>query len=470
MADPFSELCLAFVGIDAALDNTSWEPLTPWIPTGPALLGYLNKNSKIMPPGYNPVFLAPLKANAQRLADNIYGLYESRLNLGWPEKFAFSRTVMHSDGLLGAASAWSDPPRLAAVQRFQAVVSDIFESFITKTSSPVFERLNMSGKLPPLVMFGSEPELGPCTIKVDDIQALCLPPGSLPSLLLDLSLVTQPAKYASWPLLWGVIGHEAGGHAVTHAVRGPAGCGPKLADELKALLAGLPGISGQGIQFWGEWADEAAADVYGLLNIGPSFALSLGAWLTMSHKEKKIGNTATIVSGIVLDLHPAELLRMYVVKGAFRELSNLRNQVTWLTTIQQAIDVAADGIDHIAIDFGDRLNPEFWPLAKAISDAELVGRTIVTKKMDALDGYSIQDIETWNDTDEAVATKVRDEALLGHRLTGLGADPAQLIAGATMALSTDHRWFDTLNTRLSEALDECYRTDKVFNGWPSPVV
>lgn len=466
MADPFSELCLAFVGIDAALDNTGWEPLTPWIPTGQALLGYLNENSKIIPPGYDSVFLAPLKANTQRLADNMYALYASRLNLGWPEKFAFSRTVMHSDGLLGAASAWSDPPRLAAVQRFQVVVSDIFESFITKTSSPVFEQLNMSGKLPPLVSFGSEPELGPCTIKVDDIQAWCLPLGSLPSPLLDLSLVTQPAKYASWPLLWGVIGHEAGGHAVTHAVRGPAGKGPKLADELKALLAGLPGISGQGTQFWGEWADEAAADVYGLLNIGPSFALSLGAWLTMCHKEQKIDNTATIVSGIVIDLHPAELLRMYVVKGAINALSNLTNQGAWLTVIQQAIDTASVGIADIKINFGDSLNPEIWPLADARKDAELVGRTIVTQRMAALGGYSIQDIETWDDADEAVATKVRDEALLGHRLTGFGADPAQLIAGATMALSTDHKWFDTLNTRLSEALDECYRIDKVFKGWP----
>lgn len=466
MADPFSELCQAFDGIDAASDNTKWVPLTPWIPNGPALLDYLNKNSTSIPPGYDAVFLAPLTANVQRLADNIYALYEGRLNLGWTENFAFSRTVMHIDGLLGAASAWSDPRGLAAVQRFQAVVSDIFESFITKTSSPVFERLNMGGKLPPLAMFGSEPELGPCTIKVDDIQAWCLPPGSLPSPLLDLSVVCQPAGYASWPLLWGVIGHEAGGHAVTHAVRGPAGKGPKLADELKTLLAGLPGISGQGIQFWAEWADEAAADVYGLLNIGPSFALSLGAWLTMSHKEKKIGNTATSVAGIVLDLHPAELLRMYVVKGAVSVLSNLTNQGTWLTAIQQAIDTASVGIAHIEINFGDSLNPEIWPLADARMDAELVGRTIATAKMAALDGYSIQDIETWNNADEAVATKVRDEALLGHRLTGLDANPAQLIAGATMALSTDHKWFDTLNSRLSEALDECYRTDKVFNGWP----
>ena len=459
MTEPFSELCLAFGGIDAALDNTGWVPLTPWIPSGPALLDYLNRNSSFIPPGYDPVFLQPLKANTQRLADNIYALYETRLNLGWPEAFAFSRTVMHSDGLLGAASAWSDPRSRAAVQRFEAVVSDIFESFITKTSSPVFQRLNISRKLPPLVTFGSEPELGPCTIKVDDIQKFCLPLGTQESPLLDISVVTQPAGYASLPLLWGIIGHEAGGHAVTHAV-------PGLAAELKELLAALPGISGQGTQFWGEWADEAAADVYGLLNIGPSFALSLGAWLTMCHKEKKIENTATIVSGIVIDLHPAELLRMYVVKGAINALSNLTSRGTWLTAIQQAIDTASVGIADIEINFGDSLNPEIWPLADARKDAELVGRTIVTQRMAALGHYSIQDIETWDDADEAVAIKVRDEALLGHRLTGFGADPAQLIAGATMALSTDHKWFDTLNTRLSEALDECYRIDKVFKGWP----
>ena len=467
MADPFSELCQAFDGIDAALDNTKWVPLTPWIPTGPALLDYLNKNSTSIPPRYDAVFLTPLKANLQRLADNIYVLYESRLNLGWPENFAFSRTAMHTDGLLGAASAWSDPRGLAAVQRFQAVVSDIFESFITKTSSPAFEPLKLVGKLPPLVMFGLEPELGPCTIKVDCIQALCLPLGSLPSPLLDLSIVCQPVAYASCPLLWGVIGHEAGGHAVTQAVRGPLGEGPKLADELKTLLKELRGISGQGIHFWAEWADEAAADVYGLLNIGPSFALSLGAWLTMSHKEKKIGNTAISVGGIVLDLHPAELLRMYVVKGAVSVLSNLTNKATWLKTIQEAIDKASVGIAHIEINFGDSLNPEIWPLAAASMDAELVGRTIATAKMDALAGYSIQDIETWNDDNEALATKIRDEALLGRSLTGLGANPAQLIAGATMALSTDHKWFDALNSRLSEALDECYRTDKVFKGWPA---
>ena len=106
-----------------------------------------------------------------------------------------------------------------------------------------------------------------------------------------------------------------------------------------------------------------------------------------------------------------------------------------------------------------------WPLAKASADAELVGYTIVTKKMVKLGGASIQDIETWDDRDEEVATKVYGAAKGRSPLTGLGADPAQLIAGTTMALAENHTLYDELNDLLGKALDECYANDKVFKGW-----
>src|SRR5271166_5756865 len=98
-------------------------------------------------------------------------------------------------------------PLSAPLQRFQAVVSNFFRSFLSsekrsKANIPLRERLA------PLAMFQHDPSLGPFAFTVDEVSQLI---GA------NVGVLSLPASYAADPLIWAVLAHETGGHIVTHS-------------------------------------------------------------------------------------------------------------------------------------------------------------------------------------------------------------------------------------------------------------
>jgi hypothetical protein len=101
------------------------------------------------------------------------------------------------------------------------------------------------------------------------------------------------------------------------------------------------------------------------------------------------------------------------------------------------------------------------PLAEAADAARKVGRMIATHKFRALNDRSIQDIETWDDADEAAAEAISARILQRQSIVGHG-DDAQLLAGATLALLQKPERYDEAQSLLNAALDESFRTDPVW--------
>ena len=101
------------------------------------------------------------------------------------------------------------------------------------------------------------------------------------------------------------------------------------------------------------------------------------------------------------------------------------------------------------------------PLAEAADAARKVGRMIATQKFKALNDRSIQDIETWDDADEAAAEAISARILQRQSIVGHG-DDAQLLAGATLALLQKPERYDEAQSLLNAALDESFRTDPVW--------
>ena len=73
------------------------------------------------------------------------------------------------------------------------------------------------------------------------------------------------------------------------------------------------------------------------------------------------------------------------------------------------------------------------PLSDAADAARQVGRMIATQHVQTLNDRCIQDIETWDDADEAAAQAIAARLLQRQSIVGHG-DDAQLLAGATLAL------------------------------------
>jgi len=98
--------------------------------------------------------------------------------------------------------------------------------------------------------------------------------------------------------------------------------------------------------------------------------------------------------------------------------------------------------------------------------ARNMGGFIATAKLSALAGHSIQDIETWDDSDEDRAMAVKNATLAGRSIGNLG-DDAQLLAGVTLALLDRPNLYDAATRALNDGLDLSFKRDPIW-GAPQP--
>jgi hypothetical protein len=138
------------------------------------------------------------------------------------------------------------------------------------------------------------------------------------------------------------------------------------------------------------------------------------------------------------------------------------SKTAWLVQLQEISKEAGNGvttIDVVDVDSGRVV--QALPLSMMAQAAQAVGDYIVTAKLNALGGHSIQDIETWDDVDEAAAQTIFAAAKAEKSLIGLG-DDAQLLAGATMAFYDNPAGYDAITGVLDDALDDSFARDPVF--------
>jgi len=236
---------------------------------------------------------------------------------------------------------------------------------------------------------------------------------------------------------------------------------------------------------WSYWIDEASADVYGLLNIGPAFAPNQAAFFAAIEAEgdnppprlRTISKFDPRDPNKILDPHPTDILRLHLAHGVIDTLSHLsgRTRAGYIKLIEDLAGLLTTGdtvaiAGNIPID-GERLQPLEMsvPLNIMAQVARNVGGFIATAKLDALNGRSIQQIETWDDPDEAHAMAVKEALLSGRAIGDLG-DDADLLAGATMALLERPALYDAVTAALNDGLDLSFERDPIWGLPPKETV
>lgn len=411
-----------------------------------------------LPEPYRTSYAAALATALPDVVVQLRQQLERHLAAGVPSDVAMAEARAYADTLVGAVRDWGIADYHAPLTRFEAVVSNLYRSFLAQdqrahTALPLIETV------PPLVTFASGPDHGPFTVPADRVRTLT---GTA------IGVVSLPACYAQHPLLWAALAHETGGHDVMHA-------DPGLLDQLAAGVRQLDSIVPALRPLWVTWLEEVASDVYGILNIGPIYAVGLTAFFAALEASRATAagqphgavgtvNTILAVSRTGLrDAHPVDLLRLHVAMGVVDTLTGLSadRRAGWLALLDAVAASAAGGATAIdAYDADTRSVVQHLPLATMTDSARAIGRYIATAHLPALAGHAIQDIETWDDTDDTAAAAIAAAAATSS-ITAMG-DDAQLLAGAILALLRSPSAYPQLTARLAAALDDSFTRDPIF--------
>ncbi len=447
MADAFEQIWQRLATVD--LFGQGGEAL----PSATDLPLAVTAGAAQMPHVYQDTYIAPLETNMARLLASI------------PDNASTVETLTAA-----VYQHQANDPMRAPLNRFLAVISNLYRSFLDDNKR-ANAGVTLTETLPPLAMFQNDGSSGPFTMPVDDVISII---GG------EVGVVSLPATYANDPIIWASLTHEVCGHDVTHADAG-------LLDELTAGVATAfagapsdPSIARDDLaSLWGYWMDEAVADVYGLLNMGPIFATNLAFFFVALNKLG--GGTAELrmVSGFdrgdpkkMLDPHPTDILRLHLAIGVIDTLTGLAlaDRTRYIADLEALAATLAKGatvqlVGHVPAAGGGLAPLQVKvPLAYMQQSARNVGGYIASAKLVALNDHGIQDIETWDDGDEARATIIRDALLAGKSIVSQG-DDAQLLAGTTLALLQKPDQYDAFTVQLNAALDESFATDP-FWGMP----
>jgi hypothetical protein len=436
----------------------SGPPAIPWgerVPSPEDVRVALEGAADALPLSYDQGYTAPFKSELARALQRAGGdtiLIETLAGAVYD----------HAAGDIG--------PQLG---RFLAVVSNLYRSFLSSKRRSAAD-FPLAEVMPPLAMFQSDGRNGPFTIPVDSVASLF---GG------TVGVVSLPSSYRDHPLLWASLAHETGGHDVIHA---DGGLLPELTDGVRSFFGGGQiGSSGRLslAQFlgllWSWWMDEAVSDVYGVMNIGPSFGLNLAVFFAaLNERVDPTGHPRLRTqSGPdergVLDPHPTDIVRLDLIRGAVESLHAL-SQATReaytesLDELSQLLRADADSVEIQGLlptgpGVGLRISVSL-PLETMQSAARQVGAYIASAALTALGGHSIQDLETWDNTDEQSATEIA-AALRQDRSVVAAGDDAQLLAAATIAGLQQAAAYPAITHRLEEALDASFASDP-FWGLP----
>jgi len=221
--------------------------------------------------------------------------------------------------------------------------------------------------------------------------------------------------------------------------------------------------------------DEAASDVYGLLNIGPLFVFNLAAFFTSLVHQLSGGRTPLgVLSNRTFldennqpDVHPTDLLRVSLALGVIESLHGLSvtRRSAYVQAVTQLLEVCTGGaqdIEIVAVRPGGQLQVvQTLPLDQMQEAAHQAGAFIANSVLKALGGHSIQEIETWDDEDENKLQEIVTALTAGQPIAGQG-DDAQILAAATFALLQAPNQYDQVTALVNTALDASFASDPIF--------
>lgn len=361
----------------------------------------------LLPSRYHPAYVNVLS----RAIDQAQPIVDSEGLLSLLRKRNVLNQLLEAFRTLAAPIVQLQSERFASeLKAYLAVSSNLYQRFL---GDDKIRRLNKDSQLwpelDPLGFFSGDAGVGPYTI--------------VPSREMPLALVSKPVSMVGCLPLWVLDGHEVGGHgihsilpdftgqiaaalesAVGDAFRsGRLKCTATLPRGLPRLV--FPGekrrtVSGE--EFFkhlaGTFALELAADMAGVLNLGPMFANGLILYFAATRKNALLQSGSRLLERGRRDAHPADYLRALAAIEAVRRLG-LSQGASYVADLQKRLDGACAGETSCLFSSGDGTvvvvaHSEVRTLVEVMVDAAL------SRPLKCLADRSLEQVLTWTDRDE----------------------------------------------------------------------
>jgi hypothetical protein len=171
------------------------------------------------------------------------------------------------------------------------------------------------------------------------------PPETLQQLGVGVTIAHIPECYArKGAVAWGALGHEVTGHDILRAYPGAL---EQLKSEMEDVLK--KNNLTDTVPYWSSLIEESAADVLGVLNMGPTAAFSLVASLRVMNKDAlKLSNKI-----YTKDRGPIDLLRGYLVAYTVEGMSAgrpFKHASSYAQLILQEVEKDAENITELKMN------------------------------------------------------------------------------------------------------------------------
>jgi hypothetical protein len=264
---------------------------------------------------------------------------------------------------------------------FQEVVCDLYDGFLSEEDRVGVKRPDLQ-QIPALVKWG-KPGESPYTwnIRADT--------GPARTFDVATTIVSLPPAHMRIGLFgWAMLPHETCGHNIISADNG-------LENELTNVV--VDAVKKANFQqdlerYWNQQRIvEAAADVLGILNMGPAAAVGLIGYLRGFNKNLKLDNHC-----YEDDPHPADILRGYLAAETTRLLT-FDGAARWGTALFAEVEK----------DFGEMsLGGRQVGKDEAMRSAQIVAETLVHAKWPALEDHALSEIQNWKNEDQQIADSI----------------------------------------------------------------
>jgi hypothetical protein len=219
--------------------------------------------------------------------------------------------------------------------------------------------------------------------------------------------------------------------------------------------------------------DETSADVLGLLNAGPATGISL-AILAMAERNDRL-----VSDSYIGDPHPNDTLRIALVSEVIRNFEQLdigvRNSYIEFfdTLIKEYKDKKNNFVLYsILLDNETKNNDVIVCFKGMLKTVEIVAKTIGFTKLNSLGNHSLSELNTWKNRDQILVQRIASD-FIENKLPYLEKGPdkqsvyaTHIVSAATVALVKNPTAISNITTLAIQSLNELYKNNPVWNGFP----